>query len=414
MNINYLKFIITVSVGISVALNVYGKAQFIPDTIGMQLKKVVLNNQPQNLFYMFLGSYQEDLQFQPKIQKTKKAKKELPLPIKQDKNKKQKRRKRMVVKTTRSKIPNIVMPEISGVKSGISSGAGMGDGLGGLGFSMPEMNFMGAKAKGGKVCFLVHFGIATTTIGKVSNPYTRMTAYTIRNRLTDLIKKLPEDVLFNVACFWHFHAGAMSPKVLPATPANKQMVFDWMKHANPLEGNYSHNFQSYRRNKRIGRAANDWPTKVDGLPMPSVSWIYPYVVPKSKLARFCPDAAHNFQHWNRAVAWAILTQKPDTIFLLTNSYVEDCYKQKSPMKMRDVFKKMLTEVYGEDKKNWPTFNVVVLSTVGRKDGRHILKDMFGPLINLTKGDGSIIKDISNYMNPKEKEMYKKYKRQYAE
>ena len=371
------------------------------------------------IFIVAVTAYEKPKQgFKAKITNRPKMKKKLPVPTKQHKKPKPRLQKRLLVKTPRSKIPNIVMPPISGVKSGIASGAGMTGGLGGLGFSMPEMNFIGTKAKGGKVCFLIHFGIATTTIGKVTNPYTRMTAYTIRNRLTDLIKNLPEDVLFNVACFWQLDAGAMSPKVLPATPANKQMVYDWMKHTNPLEGNYSHNFQSYRRNKRIQRAKNDWPTKVDGLSMPSVSWIYPYVVPKSKLARYCPDAAHNFQHWNRILAWAILTQKPDTIFLLTNNYVGDCYKQKSPMKMRDVFKKMLIDVYGEDKKNWPTFNVVVLTTVGRKDGqafaRHILKDMFGPLINLTKGDGSIIKNIADYMNPKEKEMYKKYKRQYAE
>ena len=360
----------------------------------------------------------KDTQFEPKkFKRPKMRQKQLKVPTKTRKKPKPRLRKRFVVTKRRIKVPNIVMPPISGIKGGVANGTGTGGELG-LGFAMPTMDFMGVKAKGGKVCFLVHFGIATTSVGKTSNPYTRMTAYTIRNRLADLIQKMPQETLFNVACFWQQDTDAMSPKVMPATAANKQRVLDWMKHTNPLEGKYSHNFQSYKGNRRIRNAKGNWPTKVDGLKMPSVSWVYPYEVPRNKLNRYVPDAARNFQHWNRAVAWAILTQKPDTIFLLTNNYVGDCYKQKSPTKMRDAFKEMLTDVYGKDKKKWPTFNVVVLSTVGRKDSqafaRHILKDMFGPLINLTKGDGSIIKNITDYMNTQEKALYKKYKKMYAE
>jgi len=370
-------------------------------------------------FVVVSTQIKKEAQFEPKKFKRPKMKqKQLKVPVKKRKKPKPKLRKRLVVTKRRIKVPNIIMPEIYGIKGGMASGAGSGDGLGGLGFSMPEINFMGAKAKGGKVCFLVHFGIATTSVEDENNPYTRMTAYTIRNRLADLIKKMPEDVLFNVACFWLLDTDAMSPKVIPATAANKQRVLDWMKHTNPLKGEYSHNFQSYRGNRQIRNAKGNWPTKVDGLAMPSVSWVYPYVVPKDMLDKYVPDAAHNFQHWNRAVAWAILTQKPDTIFLLTNNYVGDCYKKNSPTKMRDAFKEMLTDIYGANEKKWPTFNVVVLSTVGRKDSQefahHILKDMFGPLINLTKGDGSIIKNITDYMNAEEKKMYKKYKRLYAQ
>ena len=372
------------------------------------------------LYFVVVSTYtKKDTQFEPKkFKRPKMRERRLKVPTKTRKKPKPRLRKRLVVTKQRIKVPTIIMPTIAGVKGGMASGGGIGDSLGGLGFSMPELNFLGAKAKGGKVCFLVHFGIATTSVGKENNPYTRMTAYTIRSRLADLIKKMPEDVLFNVACFWMQDADAMSPKVIPATVANKQLVLDWMKHSNPLKGKYSHNFQSYNGNKKIKNAKGNWPTKVDGLKMPSVSWVYPYEVPRSKLSRYVPDASRNFQHWNRAVAWAILTQKPDTIFLLTNNYVGDCFAKKNPMKMRDVFKGMLTDVYGADKKKWPTINVVVLSTVGKKDSqafaRHILKDMFGPLINLTKGDGSIIRNITDYMNTQEKVMYKKFKRMYAE
>jgi len=378
------------------------------------------------VYVVAVSTYKKDeVVFQPKQVKRKQMRqKQLKVPTKSQKKPKPKLRKRMVVSKMRVKVPNIVIPEISGVKGGIGNGTGTGDGLSGLGFSIPEFQFFDTKAKGGKICFLVHFGIATTerkdpATGKyLNNPYTRMTAYMIRSQLSKLIDKMPEEVLFNVACFWQLDTDAMSPTVLAATPANKQMVRDWMKHANPLEGNYKHNFQSYKGNRRIRNAKGNWPTKVDGLSMPSVSWVYPYVVPNEDLRHYVPDAHGNFQHWNRAVAWAILTQKPDTIFLLTNNYVGDCFKKPNPMKMRDVFKKMLTEVYGADKRNWPTFNVVVLKSVGKKNGleyaRTMLKDMFGPLIHLTSGNGSILRDITKYMDAQERAMYKKYKAQYAQ
>jgi hypothetical protein len=40
--------------------------------------------------------------------------------------------------------------------------------------------------------------------------------------------------------------------------------------------------------------------------------------------------------------------------------------------------------------------------------------MFGPLIHLTSGNGSILRDITKYMDAQERAMYKKYKAQYAQ
>ena len=57
------------------------------------------------------------------------------------------------------------MPEITGVKGGLGNIGDGGGGMESIGFSMPEMDFFGAKAKGDKVVFVVHFGPATISAG---------------------------------------------------------------------------------------------------------------------------------------------------------------------------------------------------------------------------------------------------------
>lgn len=161
---------------------------------------------------------------------------QVPVNIKKKKTQKPKLRKRIVVKQT-PKVPDIKMPEITGVKGGVAGGYGEGGGSG-IGFSMPDIDFFGAKGKGEKVVFIVHFGPAT--IG--NNPYQRMTGYTIRKRLEDLINELPEPALFNVASYWMRDTWVMNPKMMQATPQNKQKVKEWMKPVNPLEGTYGHCF----------------------------------------------------------------------------------------------------------------------------------------------------------------------------
>lgn len=86
----------------------------------------------------------------------------------------------------------------------------------GIGFKMPKVNFFGAKSKGEKIAFVVHFGPATTQSQGVSVPYTRMTAYTIRKRLEEMVQKLPDQALFNVAAFWANHCTPFAEKMVSA------------------------------------------------------------------------------------------------------------------------------------------------------------------------------------------------------
>ncbi|MCK4564204.1 MAG: hypothetical protein KAU94_06000 [Verrucomicrobia bacterium] len=251
------------------------------------------------------------------VKRPKMPPKRLQIPVKVNKKPKPKLRKRLVVKTVNRKVPEIRMPEMTGVKGGTVGMGGEG-GMESIGFNLPEINFFGTKAKGEKVCFIVHFGPAT--IG--DNPYKRMTGYTLRKRLEDMVNELPGYVLFNVACYWMRDTCAMTPKMMPANTANKKMVMDWMAPVNPLEGKYSHNFVWGGAGKRINNARGRWPTRVDKLPFYSIKWAYPYVVPGELTKKYLSGSKDGYVHWNRAVAWAILTQKPDTIFVLTTNYID--------------------------------------------------------------------------------------------
>ena len=75
--------------------------------------------------------------------------KKLQVPIKMEKKKKTsaKLRKRVVAKKARVTANDIKMPEITGITGGLGAMQG-GEGLGSdIGFTMPEINFFGAKQR---------------------------------------------------------------------------------------------------------------------------------------------------------------------------------------------------------------------------------------------------------------------------
>ena len=99
------------------------------------------------------------------------------------------------------------------------------------------------------------------------------------------------------------------------------------------------------------------------------------MVPKEQEQKYAPTATGGFMHWGRGVAWAILEQKADTIFVLTTNYIDGWKKQKGASgvqsgKMTASLKKMCMDVYGPDKKTWPTINVVVLAKAGKDSQEH--------------------------------------------
>ncbi|MDZ8120117.1 hypothetical protein [Pontiella agarivorans] len=378
----------------------------------------------------------EDKQFEAKpVNRPKQKLKKLQVPVKMKKNKpKPKLRKRVVVKNIQRKTPEFKMPEISGVKGGLGAMEGSGSGMESIGFSMPEMDFFGAKAKGEKVVFVVHFGPATISAGSKNGkdkytPFSRMTGLTIRNRLEDLVDTLPEYTLFNVIAYFAGDAWAMEPNMQLATPVNKQKVKDWMDPVNPLEGDYQYCFAIPKEPRgRINRAYNNYPKRVDNLPDYSTKWAYPYSVPAALEKKYAPDAPGGFMHWGRGVAWAILEQKPDTIFVLTTNYIDGWNDTKTkangerekisdnnPRKMAKALSAMCLDVYGPDKKKWPTINVVVLAKAGKNsDGANrVLGEQFGPIVKSFNADGSVIDDIKKFMNEQEQKLYSKYMAEYG-
>lgn len=241
-----------------------------------------------------------------------------------------------------------------------------------------------------------------------------MTGYTIRKRLEDLIEELPGPALFNVCAYWMNDTWAMSPKMLQATPENKQMVMDWMEPVNPLEGEYEHCFVTPGNiGRNISKAAGNYPKKISkNLPFYSPKWIYPYVVPGGQSKKYLPASEKGYVHWSRGVAWAVLEQEADTIFILTTNYIDGFGggNKGNPGALVQSYKKMFVDVYGPDKKRWPSINVVVLKH--SKDPNQVLNAQFGPVWKGTHGDGSVINDIQKYMTDAEREMYKNYQSQY--
>ena len=140
-----------------------------------------------------------------------------------------------------------------------------------IGFTMPEMDFLEQKLRVRKFV-LVHFGPATMTASIDSKgnptytPFSRMTALTIRNRLSDLISDLPSYTLFNIAAFFSADTWAMSPNMITASSANKKKVIDWMQPVNPIDpeanDKYEHCFSiGSSARSAVNNAAHNWPTR---------------------------------------------------------------------------------------------------------------------------------------------------------
>lgn len=154
---------------------------------------------------------------------------QVPVNIKKKKTQKPKLRKRLVVKPKLNQsVPDIKMPEITGVKGGMgSAGTGLG-GAGSLGFSMPEINIFGVKGKGEKVFIILNAGnrMMLDELGGIP-------AYElIKEELVQVLGGLSSTVLFNIAIYFPDEAYVLYPKMVPATDANVAKVKEWIKPLN--------------------------------------------------------------------------------------------------------------------------------------------------------------------------------------
>ena len=156
---------------------------------------------------------------------------QVPVNVKKKKVQKPKLRKRIVVKPKMNQtMPDIKMPEISGVKGGLGGGAAGGlGGAGSLGFSMPEFELFGVKGRGEKICIILD-----STAGMMVDEMGGIPAYTIiKEELIRILEGIPPTALVNVMVFDVWHAYTRFPNMVPASPSSVALIEEWLK---PLNG----------------------------------------------------------------------------------------------------------------------------------------------------------------------------------
>ena len=165
----------------------------------------------------------------PKVQLKKL---QVPVNIKKKKMQKPKLRKRIVVQPKLNQsMPDIKMPEITGVKGGLGNAAGAGlGGAGSLGFNMPEMSLFGVKSRGEKVSIILDASgdMMVDTMGGIP-------AYTIiKSELVRILEGLNPAVLFNIAIYDDRASYTLYPSLVSANVSNVAKVEEWLKPLNAV------------------------------------------------------------------------------------------------------------------------------------------------------------------------------------
>ncbi|VGO16588.1 hypothetical protein PDESU_05179 [Pontiella desulfatans] len=228
---------------------------------------------------------------------------QVPVNVKKKKSQKPKLRKRIVVQPKMNQtMPDIKMPEITGVKGGM--GSGVGDSLGGgggVGFSMPEIEIFGIKGKGEKIFLILDTGnhMLIDEMGGIP-------AYTIiKNELIRIVEELPPTALFNI-CVFGGGERTLFPTLVSANSANAAKAKAWLDPLNSAADSAKSGLYGiktlgsegshHKEDLRIGKFAE--PIKKNG-PIYGGKW--------------GGDA------WYKACMLSML-QQADTVFLLSNDW----------------------------------------------------------------------------------------------
>lgn len=233
-----------------------------------------------------------DKQFEaPKVNRPRLPPKKLQVPVKMKKKRpKPKLRKQITVKTRMDRrMPDIKMPEITGIKGGLGSAA-VGDlgSVAGVGFTMPEIEVFGVKSKGEKVFIVLDSReyIMYDEVGGIAG-------YTIiKKELVRILDSLPPTTLFNIAVFDVGSCFALFPNMVPANDANVDKVSKWLEPLNKVsKGMAADDFGPKTLGKGGHRISEDFRT---GKIKRNRSWYPP-----------CAEA---------------MKQQADTVFLLTSIF----------------------------------------------------------------------------------------------
>jgi hypothetical protein len=181
----------------------------------------------------------DDAGFEAKTAKRPKAPlRKLQVPVKVKPKRAPKIRRQIVVKRqVNRKMPTIKMPEIKGVKGGLgSAGSGTGYGIGGVGFSLPEINIFGVKSKGEKVYILLD-----ASAEMMYDEMGGIEAYRlIKEELIRIVDALPSTVLFNVVVFQDGDRyKALFPSMVNASDSNVEVMKKWIAPLNAASVNMS-------------------------------------------------------------------------------------------------------------------------------------------------------------------------------
>jgi len=236
----------------------------------------------------------EDKVFEAKqVQRPKVPLKKLRAPINMEKKRKPKpklRKRVVVVPKLNQKIPEIQMPEVTGVKGGMGGGAG--DGLGGggsLGFSMPEINIFGVKGKGEKI-FIILDSSNSMMVDEIGGiPAFEL----IKTELVKMLENLNPAVLFNIGVYGGSDK-LFFETLVPATPANIAKAKEMIAPLNAVRENMRDNDYG---TKTIGAGAIGLRGDFELAPLKDVAqWQW------AKLAMYAAQ------------------QKADSVFLLTQGW----------------------------------------------------------------------------------------------
>jgi hypothetical protein len=309
-----------------------------------------------------------------------------------------------IVSTPQRPSMDIQMPAISGMISGFGA-LNMSGGLGGdMAITIPVINFFNIRKKSEKVVFVVLAGPASTTgADGYQSPKSRMCFHTLRARLNDMVAGLPEYALFNATFFMAQITTPFSTNMLLATEENKALLSSWASTVNPLEleetygpGNHYEGFWDHF-------AALDWEKgdrwEGDDIPPVYPKWVYHYNPGPHIQKHYTPGSqpAQEFMHVNRAICFA-LEQRPDTIFILTTNYIGV-----DPAVNAQSYLKICKDIYGPDRRTYPSINVVVMARVGRSsDSAASTLTRYMPIINTFRGQGTLIEDIRDHMTSEER------------
>ncbi|VGO17693.1 hypothetical protein PDESU_06295 [Pontiella desulfatans] len=248
---------------------------------------------------------------------------QVPVNIKKKKMQKPRLRKRIVVQPKVASMPDIKMPEITGVKGGMgSAGAGGLGGAGSLGFTMPEVELFGIKGKGEKV-----FIILDSTPWMMYDELGGIPAYTlIKEELVRILGELKPTVLFNVAVYGQGSGThVLFPGLAPANAANIAKVDEWLKPLNAV-------------------AAGGYGTHTLGAGSDRLE------------ENLAVEPLANLNHWSEPLMYA-MKHRADTVFLLSNGWGH-IFTEKAPAeawsaskmaKYKEIEKKAMEKLAEENK-----------------------------------------------------------------